>query len=73
MHDGSEPTLERVVEFFNSGRHWNDFLAQELRNERDPTAMRKLNLGPEEVAALILFLRALDGDPVDPYVMLPPR
>jgi cytochrome c peroxidase len=72
MHDGSVPTLEKVVEFFNAGRHWNDFLAPELRNERDPVAMRKLNLGPEDVEALVLFLRALDGDEIDPYLMMPP-
>jgi cytochrome c peroxidase len=72
MHDGSVSTLEKVVEFFNSGRHWNEFLAPELRNERDPAAMRKLNLGPVDVEALVLFLRALDGDEVDPYLLMPP-
>ena len=53
MHDGSLGTLEEVVEFYNRGGHGNP--------NRDPD-LKPLDLSPDEKAALLAFLRALDGD-----------
>ncbi len=53
MHDGSLPTLEDVVEFYNRGGNANPHLDEELR---------PLNLDDDEKKALIEFLRSLSGD-----------
>lgn len=50
MHDGSVPTLEEVVEFYNQGGHDNPFLSGEIR---------RLNLTDEEQADLVEFLKSL--------------
>jgi cytochrome c peroxidase len=50
MHDGSIGTLQEVVEFYNRGGGANP--------NRDP-ALRPLGLSPEEVRALVAFLKAL--------------
>lgn len=49
MHDGSLATLADVVHFYN-----------ESKNSRDPE-MHPLHLNPEEEAALVAFLEALNG------------
>jgi cytochrome c peroxidase len=53
MHNGSLPTLEDVVEFYNRGGNANLHLDEELR---------PLNLDDDEKKALIEFLRSLSGD-----------
>ena len=53
MHDGSLPTLEDVVEFYNRGGNANPHLDEELR---------PLNLDDDEKKDLIEFLRSLSGD-----------
>jgi cytochrome c peroxidase len=50
MHDGSLKSLEEVVEFYNRGGSANPNL--------DP-AIRPLELGKEELADLVAFLKAL--------------
>ena len=52
MHDGSLPTLEEVIEFYNRGANPNPYLDPELR---------PLNLTTQEKRALVTFLRALSG------------
>jgi cytochrome c peroxidase len=52
MHDGSVPTLEDVVEFYDAGGRANPYL--------DPS-MRPLGLSAGEKAALVAFMRALTG------------
>lgn len=52
MHDGSLPTLEEVVDFYDRGGNSNPHL--------DP-AMRPLGLSAAEKRALVGFLRALSG------------
>ena len=52
MHDGSLPTLEAVVDFYDRGGG-----ALPTQSER----LRPLGLSPEEKVALVAFLRALDG------------
>jgi cytochrome c peroxidase len=50
MHDGSLPTLEAVVEFYNrGGRH----------NPKIDPVVKPLNLSPEEQQALVAFLKLL--------------
>ena len=50
MHDGSIPTLEKVIEFYSRGGEPNPQL--------DPV-VRRLNLTPEEKADLLAFLKSL--------------
>lgn len=59
MHDGSIPTLEQVIEFYNRGG-----VANELR---DPL-IQPLNLSVVENKQLLAFLHALTGDNVDTLV-----
>ncbi|MFO1518721.1 MAG: cytochrome c peroxidase [bacterium] len=54
MHDGSEKTLEEVVEFYDKGGNPNPHL--------DPL-MTPLNLTPDEKKDLVAFLKALEGNP----------
>ncbi|GMT42183.1 MAG: cytochrome-c peroxidase [bacterium] len=53
MHDGSDATLEQVVEFYNKGGIKNPSL--------DPL-MEPLNLSAAEVKNLAAFMKALDGE-----------
>jgi len=95
MHDGSEKTLEQVIEFYDRGGNANEFLDVKMRDvekeqqyARDPKAYKgpevkllgrdkkpivplRLQLTAEEKRDLALFLRALEGDPIDPYVADP--
>jgi len=52
MHDGSLATLEEVVDFYDDGGHANPYLDQRLR---------PLGLSDRDKAALLAFLRALEG------------
>jgi cytochrome c peroxidase len=54
MHDGSIPTLERVVDFYDRGGRANPNLDQEIH---------PLHLNASEKSDLIAFLRALGGGP----------
>ena len=55
MHDGSLPTLEAVIDFYDGGGVDNP--------EKSPLIVR-LGLDAEERAALAAFLRALTGSNV---------
>jgi cytochrome c peroxidase len=62
MHDGRFTNLEQVVEFYNSGVVDNPNLSPPLRNPPgSPNAgqPRRLNLSPQEKAALVAFLKTL--------------
>lgn len=52
MHDGSIPTLEAVIEFYNNGGVKNPHL--------DPDIIR-LGLQPQDKTALLAFLHTLEG------------
>lgn len=99
LHDGSEKTLEGVVEFYDKGGNANPFLAEKMRDTAAEAAYLKakaagqpldanvktftaggapiipfkLNLTKEEKADLVLFLKVLQGDPVDPTVADPTK
>lgn len=55
MHDGSQKTLEEVVDYYDRGGEKNEWLSGDIR----PLALTK-----EERADLVAFLKALDGDKV---------
>lgn len=61
MHDGSQATLEEVIEFYDIGGEANPHL---------DFNMKPLNLTEQEKADLIAFLKALDSEPY-PYVAKP--
>lgn len=65
MHQGKLKSLSEVVEFFDRGisARSNRFLARALLDE--PGQVHALDLDARAKASLALFLRALDGDPVD--------
>ncbi len=52
MHDGSQKTLEEVVEWYNKGGHPNPQLSKDVR---------KLNLTDREKADLVEFMKACTG------------
>lgn len=54
MHDGSEPTLEEVVDFYVRGGNKNPNLDSRLE---------PLTLTDQEKADLVAFMKALDGNP----------
>jgi len=64
MHDGSFETLEDVVEFYDAGGRANPALDSE---------MLRLDLSRDERAALVAFLRALDGTIAEGPGALPAR
>lgn len=60
MHDGSEKTLEEIVEYYNKGGNKNPFLDAD---------MKPLNLTDQEKADVVAFMKALTGESVT--VVLP--
>jgi cytochrome c peroxidase len=52
MHDGSQKTLEEVVEWYNKGGHPNPYLSDKVK---------KLDLNEQEKADLVEFMKALTG------------
>jgi cytochrome c peroxidase len=52
MHDGSQKTLEEVVEWYNRGGHPNQWLDEKIK---------VLNLTDQEKADLVAFMKALTG------------
>lgn len=100
MHNGSERTLEEVVDFYDRGGNANEYLDPALRDyeaekaclqaradnkeykgpkvflfgeDRRPVVPLELKLTPQEKKDLVLFLRALQGDPADPIVADPEK
>ena len=53
MHDGSQKTLEEVVDFYNKGGHANKWLNSKVK---------KLNLSKQDQKDLVEFLKALTGE-----------
>jgi len=62
MHDGSEPTLDDVVAYYDRGGVKNPWLS---------TDMKPLGLTAQERADLVEFMKALTGR-IDPEVSRPP-
>lgn len=73
FHDGKGYDLKAVLAYYNSEIFkFSPNLAKELRDPGNPLFARLLNLSDEDLRALELFLRSLDGDPVDPIVASAP-
>jgi len=72
LHNGEQMSLEAVVEFHATGGTWNPYLDPLLLEPDNPAQKRDLHLGKEDVQALTLFLRALNGQDVDPLFKTPP-
>ncbi len=73
FHDGTAPDLRSVVNHFNDGvRGPRDYLAKALHPGADGR-VKSLEMSVDNVDALVLFLRALDGDPVDSTVTAAPK
>jgi cytochrome c peroxidase len=53
MHDGSLDTLRSVVEFYNRGG---------IENPRRSPRLVPRHLSPQEIDAVVAFLKTLDGD-----------
>jgi cytochrome c peroxidase len=53
MHDGSQKSLEEVVEWYDKGGHPNPHLDEKIK---------KLNLNAQEKADLVAFMKALTGE-----------
>ena len=53
MHDGSQATLEEVVEWYNKGGHPNPQLSEKIK---------KIDLSDQEKKYLVEFMKALTGD-----------
>lgn len=52
MHDGSQETLEEVVEWYAKGGHPNEYLSKEIK---------KLDLTAQDKEDLVAFMKALTG------------
>jgi cytochrome c peroxidase len=65
FHDGSQFTLADVVDFYGDGVLPSLRLAKVLKDGERP---QRLQLSLHDKEALVLFLRALEGTPVDPIV-----
>jgi cytochrome c peroxidase len=70
FHNGQATTLREVVEFFDTGGRANQYMDREMFDAHGRT--RQLGLSPAEMDALVLFLRALNGDDVDDSVKRQP-
>jgi cytochrome c peroxidase len=55
MHDGSEKTLEAVVDFYNKGGNLNPYLDKKIH---------PLGLNSQQKKDLVAFLKSLNGKPV---------
>jgi cytochrome c peroxidase len=99
MHNGSEDTLEKVIDFYDRGGNANEYLDAKMRDydaeakvhlaraagraldpavktfgpNNKPIVPLKLNLTAQEKKDLVLFLRGLEGDPIDPMVADPKK
>lgn len=59
MHNGSLPTLQKVVEFYNQGG---------VKNAQLSSLIRPLNLSQDEQNAIVAFLKNLTGSHIDDLV-----
>ncbi len=61
LHTGEQATLEGVVRFHSEGGKPNLFLDREMRAPDNPRQVLDLGLQEDDVRALVLFLKALNG------------
>ncbi len=68
FHNGRAATLADVVRFFDRGVVSTPYLAEALRVGGHE---QRLGLTDEQIDAIVLFLRSLDGGRIDPVVAAP--
>lgn len=66
MHSGAFETLEDVIDHYDDGGELDGYAGA------SEVAIRELELSDEEKAALVAFLKALDGEPLDPALLEAP-
>ena len=66
MHTGTFATLDDVIEHYDEGGAKDGFVGMPESN------IRRLDLSPDEKAALNAFLHTLDGEPIDPALTRAP-
>lgn len=66
MHTGALQTLDEVIEHYANGGDGDGYAGA------GTVAIRELDLTEAEKAALVAFMEALDGEPLDPAVVDPP-
>lgn len=81
MHDGTEGTLEAVVDLYNRGGNLNPHLDGKMRDAegeieaakagKSAVIPRKLLLTADEKKDLIMFMRGLQGEPADAMISTP--
>lgn len=65
MHNGSLPTLKKVLEFYEDisvDKQRNEYVAV---HKYDPPFVRELNLSVKEMSLIISFLNTLNDDSFD--------
>ncbi len=70
FHNGKRHSLRTVVAFYDHEIWPSPYLAAALR---DGNHEQNLHLTEAEIDALVLFLKSLDGTPLDPIVAAPPQ
>jgi cytochrome c peroxidase len=71
FHDGTRASLQEVVEYFDHELPFHPSLALPLRVGENQA--KALHLTEESLESLVLYLHALDGEPVDPIIAVPPK
>ena len=66
MHTGALETLEDVIDHYNDGGDLGGYAGA------SEVAIRELDLSEEEKAALVAFMKTLDGEPLDPALLEAP-
>ncbi|MFO0966732.1 MAG: cytochrome c peroxidase [Gemmataceae bacterium] len=67
MHDGSEKTLEEVVEFYERGGNANEYLSPKMRDLVAEQAYVKSQAGGEPYKGPKVFLLGADKTPIVPF------
>jgi cytochrome c peroxidase len=70
LHNGSMFTLMRMVEHYDTKIAYSSHLASALKQGEH---RQTLDLSDDEKETLVLFLRSLEGSPVDPILIDPTR
>jgi cytochrome c peroxidase len=76
FHNGEQDDLKSAVQLHEiptgAKGNWNDSIDPEFRDPKNPENRRRLDWTDADVNALVLFLKALNGDEVDPFIKAPP-
>jgi cytochrome c peroxidase len=75
FHTGEQEDLKGAVQLHEiptgANGNWNYCIDPEFRDPNNPENRRRLDLTDADLNALVLFLKALNGDEVDPTIKAP--